>query len=182
MKKSLMIALLASVFCVMVGCQDRGAVAELDEFRALAALEEQNKYVVKLYIDALNEGNFEAFKELLSDDYGIFSPYGYPEPTSREKFIKNMEEARKAFSEFIWDIDDMIASGDKVICRVMVRGTVKEGVPGLPEGEKKFEIGLITIIRLQDGRIVEEWQEDDQLRFARQMGMELKPKETDDHP
>jgi 2-polyprenyl-3-methyl-5-hydroxy-6-metoxy-1,4-benzoquinol methylase len=42
---------------------------------------------------------------------------------------------------------------------------------------KKFEFSMITIMRIQGGRIIEEWQEDDQLGFARQLGMELKPKE-----
>ena len=172
-----MILPLALILCFMAGCQNKVAMAELEEFRAQAAVEEQNKDVVKRYIEALNEGNFEAFKELLSPDYAIYSPSGYPEPTSREKLIENYEEARKAFPEFIWSIKDMIASGDKVICRIIVRGIFKGEVPGLQEGEKKFEFSLITIIRLQDGKVVEEWQEDDQLGFVRQLGMELKPKE-----
>ncbi len=179
MKRSLMMLLLVMILCFMAGCKDKEAMAELDASRARAALEEQNKNVVARYIEALNEGNFEAFKELMGPDYAIYSPSGYSEPSTREKLIENYEEAGKAFTEFMWDIEDMIASGDKVICRIMVRGTYGGDVAGLPEGEKKFEFGLITIIRLQDGKIVEEWQQDDQLRFARQMGMELKPKETE---
>jgi len=46
--------------------------------------------------------------------------------------------------------------------------------------QETYEFGLITIIRLQDGKIVEEWQQGDQLRFARQMGMELMPKATEE--
>jgi steroid delta-isomerase-like uncharacterized protein len=177
MKKLCMILPLALILCFMVGCQDKDAVAELDAFKARAEVEEQNKEVVNRYLEALNEGNFEAFKELLSPDYAIYSPSGYPEPTSREKLIENYLEAREAFPEFIWSIEDMIASGDKVICRIMIRGVYEGGVPDLQQGGKKFEFSLITIMRLQNGKVVEEWQEDDQLGFARQLGMELKPKE-----
>ena len=179
MKKLLLILTFALILCFMTGCQDKEAMAELDAFKARAALEEQNIEVVKRYVEALNEGNFEAFKELLSPDYAIFSPSGYPEPTSREKLIENYEETRTAFPEFIWNIEDIIASGDKVICRFIIRGIFKGGVPGLQEGEKKFAFSLITIMRLQNGKVVEEWQEDDQLGFVRQLGMELKPKETE---
>ncbi len=182
MKKLCIILSLTLILCFTVSCQDKEAMAELDAFKARAALEEQNKEVVKRYIETLNAGNFEAFKELLSPDYAIFSPSGYPEPTSREKLIENYEGARTAFSEFIWSIEDMIASGDKVICRIIVRGVYKGGAPELQEAEKKFEFSLITIMRLQDGKVVEEWQEDDQLGFARQLGMELKPKETEKYP
>jgi steroid delta-isomerase-like uncharacterized protein len=179
MKKLCTILPLALILYFAAGCQDKEAMAELDAFKAKAEVEEQNKEVVKRYIEALNEGNFEAFKEVLSSDYAIFSPSGYPEASSREKLIENYEEAREAFPEFIWSIEDMIASGDKVICRIIVRGVFKGGVPDLQEGEKKFKFSLITIMRLQNGKVVEEWQEDDQLGFVRQLGMELKPKETE---
>jgi steroid delta-isomerase-like uncharacterized protein len=181
-KKLLWILPFTLILCFMIGCQDKEAMTELDAFKAQAVLEEQNREVVKRYIETLNAGDFETFKGLLSPDYAIYSPSGYPEPSSREKLIENYQEARKAFPEFTWSIEDMIASGDKVICRIIIRGIYKGGVPDLQEGEKKFEFSLITIMRLQNGKVAEEWQEDDQLGFARQLGMELKPKEAEKYP
>ena len=179
MKKFYMIFPMALILCFIAGCQDKDAMAELEKFKAQAALEEQNKELAKHYIETLNEGNFEAFKELLSPDYAIYSPSGYSEPTSREKLIENYNRARKAFPEFTWNIEDMIAAKDKVICRIIARGTYKGGVPNLPATEKEFKFSLITIMRMENGKIIEEWQEDDQLGFARQLGMELKPKEAE---
>ena len=43
--------------------------------------------------------------------------------------------------------------------------------------EMFFWISLFAIMRIENGRVVKKWQEDDQLGFARQLGMELKPKE-----
>ena len=177
MKKLFLILPLALILCIMVGCQEKAAMAELEEFRAQAAVEEQNISLAKHYIEALNRGDFEAFKELLSSNYVIYSPSGYPEPTSREKLIENYKGVREAFSEFIWNIEDIIAAGDKVICRIIANCTYKGGVPGLPETEKEVKFSLITIMRMENGKVIEEWQEDDQLGFARQLGMELKPKE-----
>jgi len=45
MKKLLIILPLALILCFMVGCQDKEAMAELEEFRAQAAVEEQNKEI-----------------------------------------------------------------------------------------------------------------------------------------
>lgn len=177
MKRQSMILPLALILCFIVGCQDKGAMAELEEFKAKAALEEQNKELATSYFETLNEGNFEAFKELLSPDYAIYSPSGYPEATSREKLIENYKEVRKAFPEFIWNIQDMIAAKDKIICRIMIRAKYKGGMPGLPANEKEVKSSLITIMRMEKGKVVEEWQEDDQLGFVRQLGMELRPKE-----
>lgn len=164
------------ILCFMIGCQDKEARAELEEFKAQVEVEEKNKELAKRYVETLSEGNFEAFKKLLSPDYAINSPSGYPKPTSREKLIENYKGARKAFPEFTWSIEDMIAAKEKVICRIIVRGTYKGGVPDLPATEKEFEFSLITIMRIENGKVVEEWQEDDQLGFTRQLGMELRPK------
>jgi len=43
MKKLCVILPLALIFCFMVGCQDKAAMAELEGFKAQAALEEANK-------------------------------------------------------------------------------------------------------------------------------------------
>ncbi len=177
MKKLLMVMLLALFLCFLVSCQDKEAMAKLEGFKAQAEVEEQNIALVKHYIETFNKGNFEAFKELLSHDYAIYSPSGYPEPSSREKLIENYKGAAEAFSEFTWNIEDIIAAGDKVICRIIARATYKGGVPDIPVAEKKVEFSLITIMRIENGKVVEEWQEDDQLGLVRQLGMELKPKE-----
>ncbi len=70
-----------------------------------------------------------------------------------------------------------MAAKDKIICRIIIRGTYKGGIPNLPATEKEFKFSLITMMRLEDGKVVEEWQEDDQPGLVRQLGMELKPKE-----
>ena len=43
MKKLLMILPLAMILCFMVSCQDKESMAELEEFRAQAEVEEKNK-------------------------------------------------------------------------------------------------------------------------------------------
>ena len=177
MKKPSLIGPMALVICFMFGCQGGEALTELEAYKAQAELEVQNKSLVRHYVDTFNNGDYEALKELLSPDYAVYSPSGYPEPTSREALIEGYEGALEAFSEFTWSIEDIVAAEDKVICRIIAKGTYKGGVPGLPEDAKPFKFSMITIMRIEDGKIVEEWQEDDQLGLARQLGMELKPRE-----
>jgi steroid delta-isomerase-like uncharacterized protein len=177
MKNLLKILLITIILCFTLSCQDKAAMAELEMLTDQIEVEEQNIALAKRYIEALNIGDFDAFKEFLSPDYAVYNPSGYPEPTSREKLIENYKGVREAFSEFNWNIEDIIAAGDKVVCRIIVNCTYKGGVPGLPKTKKEIKISLITIMRMENGQVVAEWQEDDQLGFARQMGMELKPKD-----
>ena len=177
MEKLLRILPLALILCLTFSCRDQEAVTELEMFRAGAEVEEQNRELVKHYIEVFNKGDFEAFKEILSPDYAVFNPSGSDKSSSREELIENYKGALDAFSEFTWSIEDMIAAGDKVICRVMARGEYIGGVPGLPATGKEIAFSMISIMRIENGKVVEEWQEDDQLGLARQLGMELKPKE-----
>ena len=177
MKKLVMILFLIFLLWFLMGCQDKQAMAELEELKAQAEIEGQNKALAIRYIEAINNGNFDAFKELLSTDFAIYSPSGFPKPTSREKLIENYEMATKAFTEFTWSIEDIIAAGDKVIIRVMISGIFQGEVPDLPTKAIEVKFSLISIMRVENGRIAEEWQEDDQLGLVRQLGMELKPKE-----
>lgn len=179
MKKKLMLLLLAFGFWFTVSCQDREAIAALEDFKAQTEIEEQNMELAKRYFEAMNRGDFEALKELLSPDYAVYSPSGYPEPASREKYIESMAGARKVFPEFNWGLEDIIGAKDKVVCRIIARGTYAGGFSGIPAARKEVRISMITIIRMANGKIVEEWQEDDQLGLVRQLGMELKPKEAE---
>ncbi|MFC2142262.1 hypothetical protein ACFLR7_04960 [Acidobacteriota bacterium] len=46
MKKLYMILPLAMILCFVVGCQDKAAMAELEEFRAQATVEAENKELI----------------------------------------------------------------------------------------------------------------------------------------
>ena len=50
MKKLCMGLPLALILCFMVGCQDKEAMAELEEFKAQAEIEEQNKELISNYL------------------------------------------------------------------------------------------------------------------------------------
>ena len=47
----------------------------------------------------------------------------------------------------------------------------------IPPTGNKVEVGGIDIIRIENGKIVEDWEDADVLGWMMQLGMELKPKE-----
>jgi steroid delta-isomerase-like uncharacterized protein len=175
MKKTCMILPLALILCFMVGCQDKEAMAELEEFRAQAALEEQNTALVKRLIDELNKGNAEIVKELYAPDYKSYSPSGSTTPTSQNDAFELTKIYLNAFPDLNHTIEELIASGDKVTVRFIARGTHKEDFQGIPATGNRIELSAITILHIKDGKVIEERQETDSLGFMQQLGMELKP-------
>ena len=179
MKKLLMILPLALILCFIVSCQDKEAMAELEEFRAQAEVEEQNKELVKGLLEELNKGNAEIWKELCAPEFDYHSPSESPEPMSMDETIECFQMAFKGFPDINWKTQDLIAKGDKVIVRITQAGTHEGEFRGIPATGNKTKFGVIPIFQFKDGKCIEVREEADFLGFMQQLGMELKPKEAE---
>lgn len=177
MKKLFMILPLTLILCFMVGCQDKAAMAELEEFRAQAALEEQNKEIVRRGFNMCDEGNIEDLMMDLAPNSLWYSPSNSPAPMSKEELRELLVVFYNAFTERNQKIEEIMTVGDKVIVRVIAINTHTKEYRGIPATGKKVEYSSIMIFSLKDGKIVEVREDRDNLGWMTQLGMELKPKE-----
>jgi steroid delta-isomerase-like uncharacterized protein len=125
----------------------------------------------------MNTGNSEPFMEKTTPDYAFYSPSGNPDPMSREQVVESVVMFRQGFPDLNVGIEEIIAKGDRVTSRFIIKGTHEGEFMGIPATGKKIELSGILISRIENGKIVEEWQELDNMGFMMQLGMELKPKE-----
>ena len=179
MRNLCMILPLALLLCFMVGCQDKEAMEELEAMKAQAEVEEQNKEIVNRMWEAWEKGNFEAFKELLAPDYVYYFPSRSTKSISREESIEFGKMLHNAFPDFTFSIEELFAVEDIVISRFILRGIHEGEYMGIPGTGNKVESSGISIIRIENGKIVEEREEYDSLDEMQQLGMELKPKEAE---
>jgi len=180
MKKILMIIPLVILLCFTFGCQKQGEeVAELEEFKAQAAVEARNMELVKGCIEELNKGNSEVFADLLAPDYKFYSPSTNPKPLSREQILEQLKMIFQVFPDANYNIKGLFASGDRVIVWNVFTGTHEGEFMGIPATGKKIETSSILIYRFDNGMIVEEREEFDRLGFMMQLGMKPKPKEAE---
>ena len=77
---------------------------------------------------------------------------------------------QQAFPDTVHLIQDQIAEGDKVMTRVIGRGTFLGEILGLPPTGKVIEISGISVHRLAGGKLVEHWAQADLLGFLQQLG------------
>jgi steroid delta-isomerase-like uncharacterized protein len=70
-----------------------------------------------------------------------------------------------------WDVRDLMASGDRVVARWIGRGTHIGDINGIPPTGRKVEVDAISIHRMEDGKIAENWTVWDTLGFLRQLGV-----------
>lgn len=131
-------------------------------------MSEENKALARRSWELLE--NLDLMEEVYAADLVWHEP---------DQEIQGLKEARQfvtmyktAFPDLHATVEDVIAEGDKVVTRVTVRGTHQGEIEefGAPTG-KRVEIKDITIHRIEDGKIVEEWERYDNLSVMQQLGL-----------
>jgi steroid delta-isomerase-like uncharacterized protein len=139
----------------------------------VATLAAKNKVVAgRVFEEIFNQGKFQVADEIYAQDFvnhGLHRNYGLQEDQAAVHAEKN------AFPDLKMSVILMAAEGDLVTAVWVFRGThTGSGYDGLPPTGVKLELRGITVWRIVDGKIREEWTEFDQLRAAQQFVTQLK--------
>jgi predicted ester cyclase len=128
---------------------------------------EQNKAIAYRSIDELWNGrNVEVIDELFAEDYQA------PDYKGRRAWKEGASALlAAALPDFHITIDDQIAEGDKVVTRWTSSFTHSVPFLGAAPTGKHIAFTGISIYRLEGGKIVEDWHNNDQLGLQRQLGL-----------
>ncbi len=168
--------ILATAFAL--ACQSKASRAELEKAKAQAKLEEQNKAIVTSYFTLADARDFDAVGRLYEPTTVFYSPSGSVRPVSGAEDIEIGKVYAKAIPDLSHRIEELLAIGDKVVARLITKGTLKEKVEGFPPPGKPFEVSSIYIFTIKNGKIMDGRGEVDMLGLMLQLGMELKPVEA----
>jgi len=134
---------------------------------------EENKNLIVRLLDAMNDGDAETIKKNLTADFirhdlvQVFSP-----AFGREGAGELVEALHRGLPDLQVDIDDIFASGDRVVVREVNRGTHTGPLLGVEPTGRSIEFSGISIYRIEGGRIAETWQHIDWHGALRQLGVE----------
>ena len=131
--------------------------------------QERNKAVARRVFDEIfNAGRFEVAAEIYAPD---FVNHG----RTRDAFLKEDQDAargwKSAFPDLKITVQQIIAEGDLVTVLWTAKGTNTGAGNGLPATGKSAAGRGITIWRIRDGKIREEWSEFDQHSMMQQLGL-----------
>ena len=145
-----------------------------------SSLQEQNKALAKrAFEELLSKGRFELAEELYAKD---FVNHGIHRDISLAEDQAALKGWHQAFSDLSIAPEKLIAEGDMVAVYWIARGTNTGAGNGLPATGKKVEQSGITIWRIVDGKIKEEWSAFDQLSMMKQLGLlDQKPSDAGDN-
>jgi len=140
---------------------------------------DENKAVVRQFFEELlSTDNFALADELLSPGFRFYFA-GSPDPMGLESYKEFLAARRAAFPDRRFVVEDMIAEGDKVSARFTMRGTHNGDLPGIVPSGKEVTMTGIDMIRLEEGKMVEDRVEVDQLGMMQQLGVIASPQQAE---
>ncbi len=144
-------------------------------------MSEANKAVIRRFWDEMLSGhNLNVAEELFTPD---FVDHDADDPI--EGRVSGVEGAKRevgvfftAFPDMEVTIDEIIAEGDRVAVRGMLRGTHKGELLGIPPTGKTVNVWAWQTYRLAGGRIAEAWLNVDRLTLLQQLGVIPPPQQS----
>jgi len=143
---------------------------------------DDNKAIARRFFEEVyNKGNIAAVDELIAPNIVLHfdSPADIPVPAemqlSREGIKQVVSQFRTTFPDLHCTVELQVAEGDLVVTRTTARGTHTDEYRGLtfkgiPPTGKQVTWTEMLIFRIADGKIVEQWSNEDDLGRLQQVG------------
>ncbi|MCK5239606.1 MAG: ester cyclase [Candidatus Thorarchaeota archaeon] len=122
----------------------------------------------RLYEEILNKGNLDVLEELCAPNF-----VKHAMPPTPDYGIEGSKQSvimlRTAFPDIKYTVEDIIEDGDKLAAGWSAKGTHKGVFMGIPPTGKQVAFSGIEIIRIENGKAVEEWEELDRAGLMQQL-------------
>jgi steroid delta-isomerase-like uncharacterized protein len=134
--------------------------------------QEMNKATARrVFEEIFNQGKFQVADEIYARD---FVNHGLHRNASLQEDQAAVHWEKRAFPDLKMTVDLMVAEGDLVTVVWTMRGTNTTAASPLPATGVKIELRGITVWRIVDGKIREEWTSFDLSQAVRQLVAQLK--------
>jgi steroid delta-isomerase-like uncharacterized protein len=130
---------------------------------------EENKAIIRRWIEGMNNNDDSVIDELISDDWVYHGPTG--EIKGPEGFKQMNMVTKPALPDLLYTFEDIIAEGDVVAARYTVTATHKGELFGIPATGKRITLKPAYFYRITNGKIVETIPYSDQLPLYQQLGV-----------
>jgi serine phosphatase RsbU (regulator of sigma subunit)/predicted ester cyclase len=120
---------------------------------------DENKALVRRFLEAQAEGDLDKVKEMMAPDF-VDHSLRPGQDSGRDGYVQAVAEDLASFSDVHQTVEEQLADGDKVISRITIRGTHdREEYFGRRPTGKEYEVTSITIHRIVGAKIAEERSE-----------------------
>ena len=139
---------------------------------------EENKALVRRFVEAQDNGDLETLDELLAPDF-VDHNLLPGQPPGREGFMHGVAEDSAAISYVRTTFEYQTTDGDMVVSRITRHTIHDRGVYlGIiaPTGQERETMAML-MHRISGGKIVEEWSANSAASFLEQLAQEIRERE-----
>lgn len=130
---------------------------------------EENKQVIRRWVEEWNRGNREGVYALFAQDFVDHNPQPGQAP-GVEGVKRSLGRFFDAFPDSQLTLELLVAEDEKVTDCGVLTGTHKGSLFGIPPTGKRVTIRFLDIHRFKDGKIVEGWHIEDLFGALQQIG------------
>ncbi len=129
---------------------------------------EENKSIARRFFQEQDQLKGAITDELCAPNYTAF--IGVNPPMDMEGHKQMGGVFWGAFPDLNQTIEETIAEGDKVVVRFTAQGTHTGDLMGMPPTHKQFKVGGMSILRIENGKVIEFREEFDEMAMMQQLG------------
>ncbi len=129
---------------------------------------EQNEAVINQVLALIDERNLDEAFELYALNYIYHGPAG--ELRGRDAIRGLWEVFLAGFPDLHSTVQDIISEGNKVVLRWTIEGTHTGEFLGVAPSNKEITLNIIEIFRVENGQLIEAWDQWDRLGLMQQIG------------
>jgi predicted ester cyclase len=119
---------------------------------------EENKAIARRVYEIISTGDFGRAEEIVDQEAPDNELLPNDPPAKLiDTFKETFSEARAGFPDLTIAVEDVMAEGDRVSARVVMRGTHRGEFQGIAPTGKRVEVRAIDMFRIREGKIVEHW-------------------------
>jgi len=130
--------------------------------------EEESKDLIRRYIETWNQGDIEGLSRFWALDM-IHHTRGKKQGFDEVKQI--VTEFAAAFPDLKFQLDDIVAEGDRVATRMSAHATHRGAYMGIPPTNRTVSCSVMGVARVVGDKIAEHWGVTDELAIMAQIGM-----------
>lgn len=131
---------------------------------------EENKVLQQKFGEAVNSGNLEQLRELISENVKDHDPAPNQGP-GPQGYIDFFSMMRNAFPNMQIEVKHLVADEENVAFAYTLSGTHKDDFMGIAPTNKSIEVRGMQISRFENGKMVERWGSSDELGILKQIGV-----------
>jgi steroid delta-isomerase-like uncharacterized protein len=134
--------------------------------------QQRNQKLIETYFyEVWNKGDLDKLHEIIDPQYINHTP-SQPNPLPGPEGLKPIiAEMRKGIPDLKYTIEETIITDDRVVAKVLVKGTHGDTLWGIPPTGKRFEVRQINIEHIKNGKIAEHWRVTEELKMLQQLGI-----------